>query len=1087
MRLHYLCLFLALATLALTDNKLRVHLVPFSHTDPGWLKTFEDYYSTEVARIVDSVLACLKENPERHFIWSDISFFARWFEAQNPPKQAEARLLVEKGQLAFVQGSWVSHDEASPTVESIALQIQVGQEWLRNVFGYTKPIRVGWQIDPFGHSSSSLAMSAFAGFEMVVINRIHFKAKNLLRDSGQLEFLWQGAKGAGESGRAIAHLLYKHYSAPKGFDFEDVHYTIGRHNVNMKADQLLSELRTQSKAYPTRNLLVPVGDDFKFKNAKRQYENWEMLMENINSRYSDVEIKWSTPDKYLDDLLESKPNLPIFSGDFFPYADNSDSYWTGYYSTSPTLKKKIRDAEKMLRNAEVLAVLAMQKSPISSNYLPEYLSLMDEPRKTVALVQHHDAITGTSRHATLADYHKRLDKSLESLDSSIVESLSIVAGQQVSSTAKLSNLPLYVYISNPDQSRLSTINLRLSLSDDLISCFKIFSDDDRELAFSIRPSVTDPSYGSPNELLSKMIDVVVEVNLIPFSVQRIRIVTCRSESFDNSGTTTVVINGELSTDLQSVSDLPEPWDEILLPFSTFISEDSIVQKSLSSFKGVTISSKSCNLELDDRGMLRKFTCGQRNYDLQSNFYQYRSHKSGAYLFRPDTEGILMNLRPNSILISETTLVSSVTIWYQDGTSLRWTIGNHVEGFKGINVEFTTKAEENREVVFKITGSYLGQDNSDPSFWTDNGLQLVLREKTSSMLAATFYPSVSSSALTSKHGSLSIIQTQAYGVRSEGSSIELMVARNLKSDDGRGISQGHADNSISRHEVYVLPQLDSEHVFNSEIATLINYKPICKFSHKKESFSSVSALASSSNQVRVLSLSPRFTSIVENVDLNQVVLRLLPSDYNPNENEKDCYSNGNISCENLEVVPVMISSILDSPIKMIEEVSSSLGPVRKFSLKPSGILKIPTSLSLSKEATHSLSTSPITKNSKKSVTPPDYFKPQEVKTFVYTLGVPEAEKDNDMDEEREEKEVKNDDVIVPTEEKSEQVKQDFSKSYPVVVTLHPSYHRTVLSEPAYNSNIQIFLGGLLSLTAMGLLLGLFFQRKDKMYTPQKLTV
>lgn len=41
--------------------------------------------------------------------------------------------------------------------------------------------------------------------------------------------------------------------------------------------------------------------------------------------------------------------LPIKFGDFFPYASNEQSYWTGYYSTRPTLKRLIRNTNNLLQ------------------------------------------------------------------------------------------------------------------------------------------------------------------------------------------------------------------------------------------------------------------------------------------------------------------------------------------------------------------------------------------------------------------------------------------------------------------------------------------------------------------------------------------------------------------------------------------------------------------------------------------------------------------------------------------------------------------------------------------------------------------
>jgi Glycosyl hydrolases family 38 N-terminal domain len=37
--------------------------LPHTHLDAGWLKTFEQYYKTEVKDILDSLLSTLKKNP----------------------------------------------------------------------------------------------------------------------------------------------------------------------------------------------------------------------------------------------------------------------------------------------------------------------------------------------------------------------------------------------------------------------------------------------------------------------------------------------------------------------------------------------------------------------------------------------------------------------------------------------------------------------------------------------------------------------------------------------------------------------------------------------------------------------------------------------------------------------------------------------------------------------------------------------------------------------------------------------------------------------------------------------------------------
>lgn len=62
------------------DYKLQVFVVPHSHNDPGWLKTYDEYYLTATRYILNNVMRNLKEYPQLKFIWAEMSFFSRWYE-----------------------------------------------------------------------------------------------------------------------------------------------------------------------------------------------------------------------------------------------------------------------------------------------------------------------------------------------------------------------------------------------------------------------------------------------------------------------------------------------------------------------------------------------------------------------------------------------------------------------------------------------------------------------------------------------------------------------------------------------------------------------------------------------------------------------------------------------------------------------------------------------------------------------------------------------------------------------------------------------------------------------------------------------
>jgi hypothetical protein len=49
---------------------------------------------------------------------------------------------------------------------------------------------------------------------------------------------------------------------------------------------------------------------------------------------------------------------PTKYDDMFPYADGSDSYWTGYYTSRPNDKRSMRDASRTLHSSSKIFSLA---------------------------------------------------------------------------------------------------------------------------------------------------------------------------------------------------------------------------------------------------------------------------------------------------------------------------------------------------------------------------------------------------------------------------------------------------------------------------------------------------------------------------------------------------------------------------------------------------------------------------------------------------------------------------------------------------------------------------------------------------------
>ncbi|CAH8600926.1 unnamed protein product [Heterobilharzia americana] len=422
------------------DKPLEVFIVPFSHQDPGWRKTLENYFSTETKPNLDATLIALSEHVDAKFVYSEVSFLNLWLNTLSEEKKQIFKRLLSNGQWEIVSGGWVMPDEAVTHYYSIIDQFIEGHHWLLEHFDY-RP-NTTWSIDPFGQSSTMAYLSKKFGFSNMIINRVHYEVKKYLAKRKALEFFWYQTWDSKGSFGLLAHMFpFFSYDVPHTcgpepaiccqFDFlrmekygcpwHTLPVLIDDTNVAARAEILTDQYRKKATLFNNNGLvLIPLGDDFRYQSTHEwnlQLDNYNKLIQHINSnsRYR-MKIRYATLSDYFKVLTDRMNEAHSTMATSFP---SLSDYWSGYYNSRPYQKSLSRILEAESRTAEILYSYARQSVgriqnvaqliPLISNLYQNLTTV----RRNLGLFQHHDAITGTSKPEVMIDFSNKLLKAVE--------------------------------------------------------------------------------------------------------------------------------------------------------------------------------------------------------------------------------------------------------------------------------------------------------------------------------------------------------------------------------------------------------------------------------------------------------------------------------------------------------------------------------------------------------------------------------------------------------------------------------------------------------------------------------------------------
>ncbi|XP_077796486.1 alpha-mannosidase 2x isoform X10 [Macaca mulatta] len=801
---------------------LQVFVVPHSHNDPGWIKTFDKYYTEQTQHILNSMVSKLQEDPRRRFLWAEVSFFAKWWDNINAQKRAAVRRLVGNGQLEIATGGWVMPDEANSHYFALIDQLIEGHQWLERNLGATP--RSGWAVDPFGHSSTMPYLLRRANLTSMLIQRVHYAIKKHFAATHSLEFMWRQTWDSDSSTDIFCHMMpFYSYDVPHTcgpdpkiccqFDFKRLPggrincpwkvppRAITEANVAERAALLLDQYRKKSRLFRSNVLLVPLGDDFRYDKP----QEWDAQFFNYQR---------------LFDFFNSRPNLHV-----------QDHYWTGYYTSRPFYKSLDRVLEAHLRGAEVLYSLAAahsRHSGLAGRYPLSDFTLLTEARRTLGLFQHHDAITGTAKEAVVVDYGVRLLRSLVNLKQVIIHAAHyLVLGDketyhfdpeapflQVDDTRlshdalpertviQLDSSPRFVVLFNPlEQERFSMVSLLVNSPR-----VRVLSEEGQPLAVQI-----SAHWSSATEVVPDVYQVSVPVRLPALGLGVLQLQLGLDGHRTLPSSVRVYLHGrQLSVSRHEAF----PLRVIDSGSSDFALSNRYMQVWFSGLTGLLKSIRRVDEEQEQQVDMEFLVYGTRT----------SKDKSGAYLFLPDGEAKpYVPKEPPVLHVTEGPFFSEVVAYYEHVHQVVRLY--NLPGVEGLSLDISSLVDirdyVNKELALRIHTDI----DSQGIFFTDlNGFQVQPRRYLKKLpLQANFYPMPVMAYIQDAHKRLTLHTAQALGVSSlKDGQLEVILDRRLMQDDNRGLGQGLRDNKRTCNRFRLLLErrtVGSEPDFFSKLAAM----------------------------------------------------------------------------------------------------------------------------------------------------------------------------------------------------------------------------------------------------------------------------
>lgn len=503
-----------------------------------------------------------------------------------------------------------------------------------------------------------------------------------------------------------------------------------------------------------------------------------------------MNLFYSTPSCYLKSLHDANITWPTKSDDFFPYASDPHAYWTGYFSSRPTIKRFERVGNHFLQVCKQLSATAA----VQEDHFEPHLSML---RRAMGIMQHHDAVTGTEKQHVASDYARILSLAIAACGANTKSSLN-----QFTTGKTPTKYPKDDAHKAPDQWKFqfqSCLNLNISLCNITENANQFTVTVYNPLAHATYQFVRVPVGGEKYEVRDYR-NIVVPSQLVPVA-KPVKSLDYRVSRADNE----LVFQ---ATEVPALGYKSYFVSRVLNDIHATQTQPRVIQlvRQRRKPQPVVIGNQYLNVSFDVNGLLSEITVDGETSKLSQNFVYYKGavgenkkfedRSSGAYIFRPDPktkEKVITKEATIEVVLGEQVdevhqvfneWISQVVRVYKTErfVEFEWMVGpvpiDDSVGKEVVSRFFT---------VMKTNGEFYTDSNGREMLKRKRNHRDTWKVEINEAVAGNYYPVTTKIAIEDKTHRLAILTDRAQGGSSTfDGTVELMVHRRLLHDDAFGV-------------------------------------------------------------------------------------------------------------------------------------------------------------------------------------------------------------------------------------------------------------------------------------------------------------